>query len=143
MTYELYDVLFDFDLFFLVGQNLSDYTVRVNDKLYDAQEVQNKFDEDPDLTLEEAVEGLDEYLPEEPVDDLEAEYIANSLLGFTGIVVSLSDDSEIVNVDKIEVDGTEKPYEVEGSEMRIKTIGIVTKIEVFMKDGTKLIAIEK
>lgn len=48
---------------------LEDYYVEVNEKLYNSAEVQEKFDEDPTVTLEEAVVGLDSV--EEPTEELE------------------------------------------------------------------------
>lgn len=63
VTYEVFDVLFDFDLLFDVAQNLSDYIVEVDGNWYDAQEVEDKFLIDPEISLEDAVEGLDVYMP--------------------------------------------------------------------------------
>lgn len=53
----------------LVEGALEDYYVEVNEKLYNSAEVQEKFDEDPTVTLEEAVVGLDSV--EEPTEELE------------------------------------------------------------------------
>lgn len=59
------DVLLDDDLFIDVAFDIENYTVEFGGKLYNLKEVQNKFDADPTLTMEEAVSGLT------PVGDVE------------------------------------------------------------------------
>lgn len=89
----------------LVEGALEDYYVEVNEKLYNSAEVQEKFDEDPTVTLEEAVVGLDSV--EEPTEELEV--VKASAINATSITVTLAEAQDAVPaVDKfaVTVDGT-------------------------------------
>lgn len=87
----LADVLFDFDLFFEVAMNQEDYTIEFGEKLYNLNEVQAKFDVDPTITIEEAIEGL---TPITPVEELKV--VEVSAITHYGVTVTFPEVTEAI-----------------------------------------------
>lgn len=96
----------------LVEGALEDYYVEVNEKLYNSAEVQEKFDEDPTVTLEEAVVGLDSV--EEPTEELEV--VKASAINANTISVTFDNEETVeIELEEALVHGeNEVTFEYEG-----------------------------
>jgi hypothetical protein len=104
----LEDVLFDDDLFFDVAFDQDNYKIEWAGMLYNLDEVQAKFDANPDLTMAEAVVGLTG-TPAEPVSDHEMWYIQLDTTATDDTIIADGDDNTTIIIKIVDEDGVVQP----------------------------------
>lgn len=85
-------------------------------------------------SAEAKIKELEEEKPEEK--ELTAEATTATLVGRTGIKITLSDNAEIKNIKEVKVNGKVEAHDSRATEVRVTVDIVVETVEVVMEDGT-------